>query len=484
MGVRTYQPVTGESTMAIIEFSLLRNYPLSNPNRGEDGHPKAAYFGGVLRAHLSSQSQNRAFRERLRSTPLLADLCGYRTREISKVIADRLSRQKFGDHVTQIANRVSLLFRKKASVKRDGQTNQVVSISRQEVDKLADLLNKFVQRPGRVEQLLHWANPAAIFEEMFAQALVRLKVDEPTSKAVLKIAYNVAIQRNVDDFPALGSLNLASPDEAVVEAFAEQLLAAYDRDKTIAKKYKKASEEKQDATPEFNNLINDLYSCGTNAALDIALFGRAGGDLMGKMLSPVSAALGTAFAIGVNPYEEFRDYFTSMDDFGTGQSAAYPGERFLHSSLFYSFHWLDLSQLKANLPVLAENAKLYKAALGEIIVSLCEEVPSAMSTKMGQRCLPVGVLGLVRERGQYQTFANAYERSLENGAGSLAGRAVHRLARYYGLIRAELGDHKVRWCSYEHKFRYGPKGQKEEIKPLTTIRSFADEIVALALAAK
>lgn len=45
-----------------VELHVIQTLPPSNPNRGRDGGPKSAMYGGTLRARLSSQSQKRAAR--------------------------------------------------------------------------------------------------------------------------------------------------------------------------------------------------------------------------------------------------------------------------------------------------------------------------------------------------------------------------------------------------------------------------------------
>ena len=50
--------------MKLIELHLLQSFPFTCLNRDDVGAPKTAYFGGVQRARVSSQSWKRAIRER------------------------------------------------------------------------------------------------------------------------------------------------------------------------------------------------------------------------------------------------------------------------------------------------------------------------------------------------------------------------------------------------------------------------------------
>ncbi len=75
-----------------IDFHVLQTLPPNNINRGEDGAPKTAFFGGVQRQRVSSQAmksaQRKAFREHLDSQDL-----GVRTKRIVELVADEMLRQ-------------------------------------------------------------------------------------------------------------------------------------------------------------------------------------------------------------------------------------------------------------------------------------------------------------------------------------------------------------------------------------------------------
>lgn len=72
-----------------IDFHALQTLPPNNINRGEDGAPKTAFFGGVQRQRISSQAlkaaQRRAFAEHLDPSEL-----GVRTKRIVELVADRV----------------------------------------------------------------------------------------------------------------------------------------------------------------------------------------------------------------------------------------------------------------------------------------------------------------------------------------------------------------------------------------------------------
>ena len=72
-----------------IDFHALQTLPPNNINRGEDGAPKTAFFGGVQRQRISSQAlkaaQRRAFPEHLDTSEL-----GVRTKRIVELVAHRI----------------------------------------------------------------------------------------------------------------------------------------------------------------------------------------------------------------------------------------------------------------------------------------------------------------------------------------------------------------------------------------------------------
>ncbi|OKL52915.1 type I-E CRISPR-associated protein Cas7/Cse4/CasC [Bowdeniella nasicola] len=75
-----------------LDFHVLLTLPPNNINRGEDGAPKTAFFGGVQRQRVSSQAlkaaQRKAFQEHLDTQDL-----GVRTKRIVELVADEILRQ-------------------------------------------------------------------------------------------------------------------------------------------------------------------------------------------------------------------------------------------------------------------------------------------------------------------------------------------------------------------------------------------------------
>jgi len=76
--------------MSFFQFDYLTVYPPSNPNRDDQGRPKTAYFGGVPRLRLSSQSIKRAVRMSEVMQTALAGSLGERTARASERIRHQL----------------------------------------------------------------------------------------------------------------------------------------------------------------------------------------------------------------------------------------------------------------------------------------------------------------------------------------------------------------------------------------------------------
>ena len=74
-----------------LQLHLLTVYPPSNPNRDDQGRPKAAHFGNTPRLRLSSQSIKRAVRQSDAFAQALEGQIGTRTQRIGDVIRDELA---------------------------------------------------------------------------------------------------------------------------------------------------------------------------------------------------------------------------------------------------------------------------------------------------------------------------------------------------------------------------------------------------------
>ncbi len=126
-----------------LQFHYLTIYPLSNPNRDDQGRPKSASYGGVPRLRISSQAIKRAARI---SEVMQDDLKGHlgdRTQRIGEVIRDALKADGAAEgKATEIAEKITDVFGKiDETAKKDGKirTRQLAFISPEERDTALEL---------------------------------------------------------------------------------------------------------------------------------------------------------------------------------------------------------------------------------------------------------------------------------------------------------------------------------------------------------
>ena len=131
-----------------LQLHYLTVYPLSNPNRDDQGRPKSATYGGAPRLRISSQALKRAARL---SDVMQGDLqgcLGERTQRIGEVIRDTLTAEGVdGKKASGLAKKVADVFGKideKALQKGHIRIRQLAFISPQERDCAVDLARRAV----------------------------------------------------------------------------------------------------------------------------------------------------------------------------------------------------------------------------------------------------------------------------------------------------------------------------------------------------
>lgn len=96
-----------------VQFHLLTTYPLSNPNRDDQGRPKQALIGGVPRLRISSQSLKRAIRESSYFAQDLAGNIGTRTRRLATELkAEMIDQGVLEDQADKVATEIGAVFSK------------------------------------------------------------------------------------------------------------------------------------------------------------------------------------------------------------------------------------------------------------------------------------------------------------------------------------------------------------------------------------
>ncbi len=125
-----------------VELHMIQNFAPHCLNRDDTGSPKDCQFGGVRRARISSQCIKRAIRKCFEQEELLPpENLAQRTKRIAETVADRLANK--GRDAQQAQEVVkTALGASKFGVDDEGQTEYLLFVSRQGLDRLAALCDE------------------------------------------------------------------------------------------------------------------------------------------------------------------------------------------------------------------------------------------------------------------------------------------------------------------------------------------------------
>ena len=140
-----------------IDFHALHTLPPNNINRGEDGAPKTAVYGGVQRQRVSSQALKAAQRRSFPDYLDVSDL-GVRTKRIADLVADRVLEidpsidrdtavQRAEKSLSKAGFKLSAPKVKKDETPKSPAAGYLVFLGRHQVDRLAHAL---VQRGDEI----------------------------------------------------------------------------------------------------------------------------------------------------------------------------------------------------------------------------------------------------------------------------------------------------------------------------------------------
>lgn len=132
--------------MNLVEIHIIQNVAPSNLNRDDTGSPKDAFFGGVRRARVSSQSQKRAVREYFRDvlaggTLLRQEDLAVRTKRLVEALAKELAARGRPEEQAKAVVKVAL-GGMGLSVDRENLTEYLLFMGRREIGRLADLIDR------------------------------------------------------------------------------------------------------------------------------------------------------------------------------------------------------------------------------------------------------------------------------------------------------------------------------------------------------
>ncbi|XOV70441.1 MAG: type I-E CRISPR-associated protein Cas7/Cse4/CasC [Verrucomicrobiota bacterium] len=137
--------------MKLIELHILQSFPVSCLNRDDVGSPKAAVFGGVNRARISSQSLKRAIREYAQANLPDAKFNGSRTKLIVQPLMDALQKHGITDdkvaaeHAVNIADKLAKIDTKSVKDGRIPQVGTLIFLAPSEIDSVAQQVAELVR---------------------------------------------------------------------------------------------------------------------------------------------------------------------------------------------------------------------------------------------------------------------------------------------------------------------------------------------------
>jgi CRISPR system Cascade subunit CasC len=168
---------------ALLEIHILQNFVPSNLNRDDTGSPKDAYFGGVRRGRISSQSLKRAMRMYFKEQQLLPreDLA-VRTKRLTERLASLLeAKERTKDVSVNIIN-LALGGVKLKVDEQNNKTQYLVYLGNREIEQVASLIDE------------HWqALEAAVSAEESGK-----KKDKKAAKDAVPVELTKALEKVLD----------------------------------------------------------------------------------------------------------------------------------------------------------------------------------------------------------------------------------------------------------------------------------------------
>lgn len=142
----------------LIEIHALQNFVPSNLNRDDTGSPKDAFFGGTLRARVSSQCSKRAvrgfFAQKLDDGFFKPDELALRTKRVYQAVAGLLDGKRDKNEALTKAEIALSYVKLKAA--EGGKTQYLLFLGQKEIAELADAIHDFwdqiVAAPAEFEE--------------------------------------------------------------------------------------------------------------------------------------------------------------------------------------------------------------------------------------------------------------------------------------------------------------------------------------------
>ncbi len=372
-----------------LQFHLLTVYGPSNPNRDDQGRPKAAMVGGEPRLRLSSQSVKRAIRESAFFALDLKDHQGLRT----KRLFEKLKKKLIEDGGVTCADG------KKISPERAHLIAELVATIFGGLEKS----NQKASDGGEEE------NRQKEEKNLIAKTLAFI------SPAEWRAAEELAVK-------------LAGDSKSEVEKPANQSVKEQEKQEKEHEKFIKAQAKE----------LKDKVLQKADGAVDIAMFGRMladDADFNREAAVQVSHAITTHRAIAQ------EDWFSAVDDLNKAEEtgAGHLGEHGFGSGVYYQYVCVNVDLLTRNL---AGDRELAAKGLEALARALAEATPRG---KQNSHAHHPRAFYIRAERGDQQPrdLTGAFFKAVDPRGGldgSIAAleETARKIDRAYGQGYADL----------------------------------------------
>lgn len=392
--------------MVTLKIHMIRSFPPSLLNRGENNEPKTIEFGNTLRSFISSQCINSSIRKDFNST-------GIRTRTPDQLFIPYFL--KYGeDQAKKIAfGCIKYLTGKLGEKWIDKETSKLSSliyINQENVIKLAPILESIAKNKSLCEKLILLSNKKN-----------KLKANKPKSG-----------DDDVDDE------NETTGDENENENENETTANKKKSKPKNQKKSEKTSESEIVFENDENALLDHIFTLVTGVpSADMLFFGRM--VAQDPMLN-IDGCLYTSHILGTHPITLCDEFFTAIDDLSPKGGAAMMDTNKITSSCYYQNHVLDLDSLKEKTRGI-EDFDL-KQIVEKLLHSIITSNPVAKQHSMYAKTYP-SLIFIEKSNENIGNKSNAFEKQIvpDDNGGYEVSSIISLIERWnYEALISDLND--------------------------------------------
>ena len=386
----------------IIQFHILQNYAPSNLNRDENNRPKSAFFGGVERGRVSSQSLKRAMRW---------SKDWWRDAFEAEMLAERIK-------LPRIIREELIAMRGDGAASDDAALDAIVK-------RVPDILKKSEDNQDSPTAVLGGDNEADAEEKKTEDAKSKGKGARRGKAAKTK-----SPEEEAEDMLNAGQLVYIAPNER--RLVAEILWELYQQSPAGF------------AALDLNKKLKDRNFKLKPRSVDIAMFGRM---ITSDAFENVQASVQVAHAISTHKMETETDYFTALDD--RLNQAGMLGDVEFNSGTYYKYVNIFWQGLLDNLD---GNVEMTRKAATQLLQAAIYVQPSGKINPFANYQLPDFVLVEVREKNLPLSYANAFRKPLRAGEDNdLMRLSEEALSDYLGRMSKmySLDDNRAFTASFD-----------------------------------